>query len=569
MLIFLTNNCILHRKFLQLPKIKTDFMKKLLPLLICGIFTLISNTAGAQTSPTFTWAVPEVFNTTSSFNGSQSVVAADQYSGVAFASVETWAENYNPYSLGTLQLRHYLANGTSDWNKIFTGKATVGQMRYAANGNLYITGHYRTSVEFGAQYSFSSALVGPQAYIACFDNAGNTLWAIDMGQQFGPTLYTEGLATDAQSNVYFASCSGANLSTANVVSIRKFSPTGQPLATIQQSANDISSLDVDPLGNVYVTGSCLNNNGATFGGVHYNHNVSGNGYNRYLVRYRPNGIPAWVKFSGDVTCPIGEVKCNGAQGAYWIGELLHDATFDNITLTGPANGGTWDYMLARLDTAGNYVWVKEVATQQNTGAGILGGHCMEVDAAGNVTITGTQTGEIAWGNGVSSNATGNYDPMMVRYNPAGTVLWAKVATNPNTHDFGYSLSNSPDGSVYLTGMTKGTLTLDALTITNPNATINYNFLAKLSTGVVNTAEALIKPALSVFPNPATECITVTIDGTVQQIEVLDLLGRVCITKGTASRESIVLPLAGLQAGTYLIRTSGKEGSQSAIFHKAE
>jgi hypothetical protein len=253
-----------------------------------------------------------------------------------------------------------------------------------------------------------------------------------------------------------------------------------------------------------------------------------------------------------------------------VGELTHDATFDNITLTGPASGGTWDYMLARLDTAGNYMWIKEVPTQQNAGAGILGGHCMEVDASGNVTITGTQTGEIAWGNGVSSNATGNYDPMVVRYNSAGTVQWAKVATNPNTYDLGYSLSNSPDGSVYLTGMTQGTLSLDALTINNPAATTNYyNYIAKLSTGVVNTAEALHRPVLSIFPNPATESITVTIDESVKQIEVVDLLGRVCLKSGVVSGVSIVLPINTLPTGAYLIRTSGNRGSQSAIFYKAE
>jgi hypothetical protein len=76
-------------------------------------------------------------------------------------------------------------------------------------------------------------------------------------------------------------------------------------------------------------------------------------------------------------------------------------------------------------------------------------------------------------------------------------------------------------------------------------------------------------SVSVFPNPAKEQLTVSVDGKMNgafAISVLDITGKL-LSKTIASGKQTVLDLTGLASGVYLIRYSDEEHVGSTRFVK--
>jgi hypothetical protein len=162
--------------------------------------------------------------------------------------------------------------------------------------------------------------------------------------------------------------------------------------------------------------------------------------------------------------------------------------------------------------------------------------------------------------------------MAVQYSRAGTANWAKVANNINSQDFSFSLGTSPDGAVFLAGTTRGTLTFDTLSISHPAAgsTLGYSWVARLSGAAVMVASPVVKSQfISVYPNPAMESITLQLGAPANQVQVLDLLGRICLQTRPVTGEKLTLSLISLPAGTYFIRVTDVLGSHTARFCKFE
>jgi hypothetical protein len=69
--------------------------------------------------------------------------------------------------------------------------------------------------------------------------------------------------------------------------------------------------------------------------------------------------------------------------------------------------------------------------------------------------------------------------------------------------------------------------------------------------------------ISIYPNPATDHITVRIRGTIQFVQVLDVYGRV-VEHRVASRNSrsVVIRCDELTAGTYFIKVIDVEGNRA-------
>lgn len=85
----------------------------------------------------------------------------------------------------------------------------------------------------------------------------------------------------------------------------------------------------------------------------------------------------------------------------------------------------------------------------------------------------------------------------------------------------------------------------------------------------NAAEQQI--GLSVFPNPATDILNIQPDqnvGTIQQIEVLDVHGRLVRSEGIASSSAqLSLNIAGLEEGMYIVRLATDKGMLTERFIK--
>ncbi|MES2679656.1 MAG: SBBP repeat-containing protein [Bacteroidota bacterium] len=217
----------------------------------------------------------------------------------------------------------------------------------------------------------------------------------------------------------------------------------------------------DVFGNVYVTGGY---SGTTFtlGSTTY----TGSG-DMYLVKYDPSGNILWVKTS------------SGTQGSSCIGNGMATDTNGNIFVTGAFTGtslvfGTYtltsspiynDLFIVKFDAGGSVLWAKSAGgTDSDVGRSV------SIDSNGNAFVTGyTRSPMLAIGAYSLSNANSGQNVLIAKYDPNGTVLWAKSVGGTNAAFWGQGTSISADvnGNTLVGGFfLNSSITFGTYTLTN-------------------------------------------------------------------------------------------------------
>lgn len=510
------------------------------------------STASSAQSPVCTWVAARPLDlSTSIFTQSpQYQLAAGADGGVWTMGMSTWVRNYSSYSYGTLHVAHATADGTIDHQLDWTGPALGYQMGHAPDGALFVAGEFLDSLVVDAEHALHTDDTFPHSFLVKLDAEGNTVWARDLNTSLGTVRMPRGLAFDAAGNMYLG------VDTDDGTRIVKYDAQGDVVMTIEQNAPTLFCIDVDVLGYIYVTGSCAPPQNAMFGGVAFQPNVSGNGYNRYLVRYTPAGVPTWVKFSGDVTCSTSEVRSFGAEGVYWVGHLVGEAEFDGHQLNGPVNGGTPDMHLCRLDSAGNYAWAIEGPTAQSSGIGPGIQHYIELDGDGNLILAGSGKGTLDWGSTVVVS-NGLSDVLLTCYGPTGELLWAEQGVCAGQADQAHGVARSPDGALYVIGLIRQNITFGTQTLTAPSAT-NYPFVARFASDIGTGAPTVDQgPEVTLHPVPVDDILQVRTTVPIAQAACIDAMGR----RSAVPMEHGTMDLQALAPGGYALELVLSDGQR--------
>lgn len=522
------------------------------------VFTLSSAASFAYCqSPQFAWAHDLPLQLNGTFNDQPPyVVAADASGGALVLGMESFGTSYGATPFGPLQLVHFTSDGTQDLPLTFPGNGEAQQLRYAPDGSIYLLGQYLDSIAFGSTVltTTGSAL---HAFFAKLDGTGDALWALDLSVPYGLTEGPKGLAVNAQGEAYIAIHSG------DLGRVVHFSNSGTVLSSIEQSTSGINSLDVDELGNIYVSGVCAPDEGAFFGGVHFAPSVvDGQGYNRYLARYRPDGQPSFVKFSLDATCSTSQVRCADANTIYWAGRLISPTLFDDLPLLGPAAGSISDLHLVKLDSTGTYAWAVEGPIGQNIGVNIGLQSFLDIDPDGNPVIAGASRGTLAWPDGSATNSLGSFDPLVFSYHADGTFRWAKSMHSIGSNDGAHSLSIASDGSIYAVGLARGTCTMDTITV-GPGGP-NFPFVAKLGADLSTGITGSTRRSFTIAPNPAVNSVQLLHAGELISLQCMNTTGQLLNVPRTGDRTDVSM----LSPGLYLFQLKTTEGTESITFMKS-
>lgn len=267
----------------------------------------------------------------------------------------------------------------------------------------------------GSMYVCGGSVIGgtTEIQLAKYSSSGALAWQRSLGSA-GATELGSGVAVDSSGNAYITGASG------NDIQIAKYTTDGNLSWQRSLSGENGSGLDatVDGSGNVYVSGN------STFGGVGY----------LQLAKYDTSGTLAWKQ------------RLNGGSDAAANGVAVDSS--GNVFVCGySVTGASYEFQIAKYSPAGALSWQRTLGTAAVDDFG----QAVALDASGDVYILG------------SSNAGGNYNLLLAKYNSAGTFQWQRKLGAGGT-EFGNSVAvdGSTPANVYVCGQTNTSGTGDFL-----------------------------------------------------------------------------------------------------------
>ncbi|MDJ0677046.1 MAG: SBBP repeat-containing protein [Calothrix sp. MO_167.B42] len=345
-------------------------------------------------------------------------------------------------------LSKYDSNGNQLWSKQFgtSGAELIFDKVVDENNNIYVTGN--TTGELGNNTNQG----GVDVFLAKYNSDGNQEWI----KQFGTVTFEDytNVTTDKDGNVYLSghtigSLGGDNQNLGQVLGqgvdggvpstdpyVFKFDSDGNELWRAQLGTvtlDDNWGLAVDQDGNVFLGG----NTKGDFGGQ----NASSAGeYDSWLVKLDKDGQEEWVKQFGTPEYDFLWAMETDSQGNLYVtGWTLGDLAGENV--------GSYDVWLAKYDTNGNQVWIKQFGS---TGDDAPFRDGIEIDSNDNIFLTGYTNGDFG-----AANA-GSYDAWVAQYDTDGNQLWIQQFGTPD-YDTASTVSADDDGNLYVSGITDGSL----------------------------------------------------------------------------------------------------------------
>ncbi|MCL9805788.1 SBBP repeat-containing protein [Flavobacterium amniphilum] len=393
-----------------------------------------------------------------------------------------------------------------EWVKTFgsTGVDGGNASVVDAAGNVYTTGTFRGTFDAdpgpGTTTLTSAAGGGVDFYITKFDASGNFVWAKKIGGSDFDQAYS--MAVDNTGNIYLAGYfayvvdfnpdAGVNNMGAGGVFtpqgfLLKLDTNGTYVWAKQFTTNAVSGNAV-----VVTTVSVDANNNVMLGGYFKGpmavdsepvvFTSTGGTNDFFIIKYNTSGVYQWAKQVGSLGSEsVNGIATDAAGNVYATGNFGAVTDFDPSPVVqnyGPV-GGASDCFLLKLDTSGNYQWVKSIG-----GGNEEYGRSVVVNTAGDIYVAANFTGTIMVPLSpatVNFPSNGSTDNVIVKFDSAGSALWAKTFGGTGA-EFISSITCDSSGNVFSTGYFNGTVDFDPGVATTSLTTNGGNdvFVQKLT-----------------------------------------------------------------------------------------
>jgi uncharacterized protein (AIM24 family) len=382
---------------------------------------------------TYSWAVTSANNGTHSWTAKAYDVAG------------------NSASSGAVGLTVNIANssdGQTVWAERIGGTwgENVNGVAIDADGNIFVTGYFQGTVNFGGG-SLSSA-GGQDIFVAKYSANGDHLWSRSFGSVWDDTGY--GVAIDADGDIFVTgyfqgtvNFGGGSLSSAGGqdIFVAKYSGTnGNHLwsRTFGSSGSDDGGNGVavvDNIGNVTVTGYFRNT--VDFGGGPL---TSAGGSDIFVAKYSgDNGNHIWSKRFGNTSEDVGSsLKVDSGNNIIVTGSFSRSVDFGDGPLS---SAGLTDIFVAKFTTSGMHQWSESFG-----GTGFDQGSALAITSGDNVVLTGNfgYLGSTLDFGGGSLITFGDYDIFVAMFRGIdGSHMWSRSGGGWNVD---YSNGVAVDGN---------------------------------------------------------------------------------------------------------------------------
>ncbi|MEW5676197.1 SBBP repeat-containing protein [Flavobacterium enshiense] len=244
------------------------------------------------------------------------------------------------------------------------------------------------------------------------------------------------------------------------------------------------SISLDNNENIYTIGN-YSTNTFTYGNLTLTNISQNSARDSYIAKHNSLGEIIWLKgISGINNEEILKVNTDNNNNLYVLGAFNSPSiTIGSTTLT---NSGSYDIYLAKFNSDGDLIWVKNISgTNSESAEGLT------VDSSGNVYVGGRfNSSSITIGTTVLNNTTSSGAAFLLKFDSLGNPIWNKVI-NGSSDDYIEAISVDSLGNVFVAGgFYSPTLSFDT---TNLNNTNNYKdiFIAKYnSTGIFQWAKKI-------------------------------------------------------------------------------
>ncbi|MEO7157964.1 MAG: PKD domain-containing protein [Vicinamibacterales bacterium] len=333
------------------------------------------------------------------------------------------------------------------------GDDRVFSVKTDASGNIFITGSFQGTVDFGGSV-LTSAAGSVDAFVAKYSpTCGSVQWVRGFGSSVDDVSY--GLAVDSNGDVvvtgYFrgavdfgAGTVSSNGSFADVFVAKYTGSNGayQWAHTLYGASVDIGrGVAVDGIGNVVVAGSfqLTISDGSTYQPLM----TSAGSVDFFLLKYSPTGTYLWSRsFGGSGDDVAYGVDVDSGGNIAVVGSFQNTMDMGGGPLT---SAGLSDTFIAKFSPLGSHLWSTRIG---GTGADL--DYAVAMDAVGNVVMTGGYQFTV-----------GQWDIIVAKYSAAGAPLWSKTyGSSANDVGFGIAVDQTT-GNVFATGYFQGTINFGA------------------------------------------------------------------------------------------------------------
>jgi hypothetical protein len=223
---------------------------------------------------------------------------------------------------------------------------------------------------------------------------------------------------------------------------------------------DAHSLVLDNKNNIYITGTFSNTVDFDPGPGIYNMTSNSSGHDIFVEKLDSNGNFNWAKHMGGIGYNQGfSIKVDANYNVYTTGYFSGTCDFDpgpGIFNIASAGQGSHEIYIQKLDSAGNFIWAKEMEGSYDWG------QSLSLDAFGHIYITGYFMGTTDFDPGIGIyilTSNGSQDIFIEKLDTAGSFIWVRQIGSTD-YDQGTGITIDASGNIYTTGYFSDTVDFD-------------------------------------------------------------------------------------------------------------